>query len=560
MSDDRIKKTEDFDFIPVSLVSASQYCRRLAYLQFNHQERQDTADTIKGQRIHKAVDKESKYFPAPKDLQQSDKDLKAKSVTLSSKKWGVISRIDLLETRDSYVIPIEYKKGNQKTYLKDQLLPEELQVGLQTLILKDNGYLCDSGMIYYAGSKKRVQINFTDQLFKQTKQALQQLKKDIKKNKAPPPLEDSTKCSRCSLVEVCLPNEFYFLQNRKKKIRPISVPEETHFPVYVQSYKGRVSKKKYRLEIQIDEDNIKSIPIMDVSQLVLMGNISITTPCLHELMRREIPVTWLSYGGWFLGHTHGVGHKNAMLREAQYKKSFDDQFCLSFAKSLVRAKIYNCRTLLRRNWRLKEKPESTLRTLKTYAEKTNDVENFKELLGVEGYSAKVYFQSFKNLIKNQNDFSFLFNKRNRRPPEDPVNLMLSFSYALLARLWTVTLSSVGFDPYKGFYHQSRYGRPALALDMMESFRPLICDSTVLLAINNREIQPNQFIYHGQKVGWRENSRKTFISIFERRLSQKVKHPIFNYKLSYRQLLEVQARLFARYLFNEINPYPHFMTR
>ena len=116
------------------------------------------------------------------------------------------------------------------------------------------------------------------------------------------------------------------------------------------------------------------------------------------------------------------------------------------------------------------------------------------------------------------------------------------------------------NPFRGFYHKSRYGRPSLALDMMESFRPLICDSSVLLAINNGEVKPDQFIRSAGKVGWTERNRKNFISVFERRLSQKIKHPIFNYELSYRQLLEVQARLFVRYLFNEIELYPHIMTR
>ncbi len=333
-----------------------------------------------------------------------------------------------------------------------------------------------------------------------------------------------------------------------------------NFLFYVQSHQGQVSKNGYQLEIKIDEENKKSVPIMDVSQLVLMGNSSITTPCLHELMRREIPVTWHSYGGWFLGHTHGVGHKNVHLREAQYKKSFDNDFCLAFSKTLVKAKIYNCRTLLRRNWRLKEPPVFLLMTLKKYAEQTDCAKTFKELLGIEGYAAKIYFQGFKHMIKNSKDFPFTFDKRNRRPPEDPVNLLLSFSYALLTRLWTVTLSAVGFDPFRGFYHQSRYGRPSLALDMMEPFRSLVCDSSVLLAVNNGEVRPGQFTQSGGKVGWTDKSRKNFISTFERRLSQKITHPVFGYEINYRQLLEIQARLFARYLFNEIDTFPQFMTR
>ena len=559
--DDKTEKKEEMKLIPVSLINASYYCRRLAYLQSAHQEWQDTGDTIKGRRIHKRVDRESGVLPSPEELKDLQQPFHARALTLSSERLGLISKIDLLEVEGPYVIPIEYKKGKQPIdHEEGALSPEKAQLCAQALVLKDNGYSCEKGMIYYAASEKRVSVRFTDELFTQTKQIIKNLKEDIKRTKAPEPLKDSSKCPHCSLVEICLPDEFYFLKKKKEKARPISIGAETNFPVYIQSYKGKVSKKGYRLEIKIDEENIKSVPIMDVSQLVLMGNVSITTPCLHELMRREVPITWHSYGGWFLGMTNGVGHKNAALREAQYRKSFDDDFCLAFAKTLVKAKIYNCRTILRRNWRIGKKPEFILMTLKKYAEQTDRAKSFKELLGIEGYAAKNYFQSFNLMIKNQEEFPFAFTKRSRRPPEDPVNLLLSFSYALLTRLWTVTLSAVGFDPFRGFYHKSRYGRPSLALDMMEPFRPLICDSSVLLAINNREVKPDQFIRNAGKVGWTEKSRKSFISVFERRLSQKIRHPVFNYDLSYRQLLEVQARLFVRYLFNEIDPYPHFMTR
>ncbi len=587
--EDKIIKKEELNLITASLIQASHYCRRLAYLQFVHQEWRDTADTIEGRRVHKRIDKKTGFLPSPEELKNKEAPFQTCSVTLSSERLGLIAKMDLLETDGSSVIPVEYKKGKQpclnridlesdelpkNIFLKGDrsdsessnqsgnkiFLPEEIQLCVQAMVLRDNGYSCEKGMTYYAGNKKRVSVHFTKELFAQTDQVIKNLREDIEKTKAPDPLKDSSKCPRCSLVEICLPDEFHLLKKNKKNVRPISIKSDRQFPVYVQSYRGKVSKKDYRLEIKIDDENKKFVPIMDVSQLVLMGNVSITTPCLHELMRREIPVTWHSYGGWFLGHAHGVGHKNVALRLAQYRKSFNSEFCLSFAKSLIKAKIYNCRTILRRNWRLESKPVFLLMSLKQYAEKADKAKDFQELLGIEGYAARIYFQHFNRLIKDNEHFPFMFNKRNRRPPEDPVNLLLSFSYAMLTRLWTVTLSAIGFDPFCGFYHKSRYGRPSLALDMMEPFRPLICDSSVLLAINNGEVQSNQFVHSGGKVGWTEKSRKSFISVFERRLRQKVTHPVFQYELSYRQLLEAQARLFARYLFDEIESYPNFMTR
>ena len=157
-------------------------------------------------------------------------------------------------------------------------------------------------------------------------------------------------------------------------------------------------------------------------------------------------------------------------------------------------------------------------------------------------------------------FSFDFATRNRRPPKDPVNALLSFAYSLLVRSWTVTLAAVGFDPYRGLYHQPRYGRPALALDLMEPFRPLVADSVVVQAINNGEVRPNDFKAAAGSVNLTDAGRRRFISTFERRLGHEVVHPLFGYRVSYRRLMEMQARLFGRFLLGKLPEYPNFTTR
>src|SRR5690606_20205546 len=156
-----------------------------------------------------------------------------------------------------------------------------------------------------------------------------------------------------------------------------------------------------------------------------------------------------------------------------------------------------------------------------YADQATRATSIAELLGIEGAAAACYFGQFANLIKRDNEnasFNFDFLKRNRRPPTDPVNAMLSFAYALLVRGWAVTLSAVGLDPYCGYYHQPRYGRPALALDMMEPFRPLVADSAVLMAINNGEVKPSDFVRVGNSVNLNPDGRKRFIAAYERRIS------------------------------------------
>ena len=301
-----------------------------------------------------------------------------------------------------------------------------------------------------------------------------------------------------------------------------------------------------------------------------MGNVRMTTPCLHELMRREIPVTWHSYGGWFLGHTIGLGHKNAELREAQYRSSFTPATAMSVSRSLVAAKIRNSRTIVRRNWRGEEQVrERVLKTLRRLADRTRHANDINTLLGLEGEAAAVYFRAFADLLGPRADGgpdeatvlpAFRFDRRNRRPPTDPVNALLSFAYSMLTRTFAVTLTAVGFDVYRGFYHRPRYGRPAFALDLMEPFRPIVADSTVLQAINNGEVKPDDFVRGGAGTALKPGGRKRFIAAFERRLAQETTHPVFGYRLSMRRLIEVQGRLFGRYLMGEIKDYPHYLPR
>jgi len=250
------------------------------------------------------------------------------------------------------------------------------------------------------------------------------------------------------------------------------------------------------------------------------------------------------------------------LRIAQYQASFDPGFCLRFARGLVATKLRNSRTLLRRNWRGETAPDTVLGALQRSARAAGEAKDLPELLGVEGNGGAIYFGGFGTTLRSEADAigGFDFRNRNRRPPTDPVNALLSFLYALLVRELNVIVSAVGFDPYRGFYHQPRYGRPALALDMMEPFRPLIADSVALTAINNGEVRPGDFVHAARACALGPSGRKKVIAAFERRLGQEITHPLFGYRLSYRRLLEVQARLLGRHLMGEIAELPAIEPR
>ena len=180
------------------------------------------------------------------------------------------------------------------------------------------------------------------------------------------------------------------------------------------------------------------------------------------------------------------------------------------------------------------------------------------LLGIEGMAAKEYFAGFAKLLKGGESLDI--EGRNRRPPRDPANALLSFVYALLVKEWTLALYAAGFDPLLGFYHRPRYGRPSLALDLTEEFRPLVADSTVLTLINNGEVTAESFIRRAGAVALTDAGRRAVIAGFERRMETEVTHPLFGYRISYRRILEVQARLLGRVLLGEISEYPNFCTR
>lgn len=568
----------DAPLIPVRMVNEYVYCPRLAYLMWVQAEWADSADTVEGRIKHRRVDAGGGTLPG---TPLEDERIRARSVSLSSLKLGISAKVDLVEGEGASVSPVDYKRGKRPHIEKGAYDPERVQLCAQGLLLREHGYECDSGELYFVESRERVRALFDDALVEQTLAAIHGLRSVAQSGQIPPPLEDSPKCPRCSLVGICLPDEVRFLNAEAVTPRPLFAHVQLATPLYVQSPRAWLRKDEERIIIEVEKIKTGEVRINEVSQLVLFGSSGLSTPLLHELMRREIPVSFHTYGGWFVGHVVGLGQRNAETRMHQYRVSFDPHACLVLARGWVAAKIANSRTMLRRNWRgagenpddeffeqaaAKPTPskvtEDLLRDLKEDAQHAQRAGSLEELLGIEGSAARRYFQHFTHLLRHEDDtnLAFDFTGRNRRPPKDPVNAMISFAYAMLTREWHIALSAVGLDPYRGYYHQPRFGRPALALDMMEPFRPLVADSVVLTAINNGEVHSGDFICAAGACALSDGARKRFIAAFERRMAQEITHPLFGYSLSYRRLFEVQARLLIRHLSGEIPEYPNFVTR
>jgi CRISPR-associated endonuclease Cas1/CRISPR-associated protein Cas4 len=559
----------DTPLVPARMVNEFVYCPRLAYLMWTQGEWSETGDTVEGKRVHTRVERANAPLPSPDSLEAAEyQKAVSRSLMLSSTTLGVIARLDVAEAEDGVVTPVDYKRGRRPHIAQGAYEPERIQICLQALLLEEHGYRVEEGAIYYAESHERVRITLDDELRAAARTAVSDLRLTVAQSRIPPPLQDSPKCPRCALVTVCLPDEVRSLTGSSLAPRKIAVPPDEALPLVVQSQRARIGKDGETLKITDDEGAETQVRFIDISDVALFGNVSITTPALTALFEREIPVTFHSHGGWFRGVAHGAGHRNVEVRTAQYRLSFDEAACLRFSRDLVAAKIANQRTILPRNWRgPAEERQVALDRLAAARKAAGGATTPGQLLGIEGDAASVYFRAFAGLIKSPDHKQggaelapFRFEARNRRPPTDPVNAMLSLAYAMLTRHLTITLASVGLDPYRGFYHAPRYGRPALALDVMEPFRAIIADSVVLSAVNTGEVGPDDFVMAVTGTALTQAGRRRFVEVFERRLSQETTHPVFGYQVSMRRMLVVQARLLSRFLLGELPSYPHYLPR
>lgn len=568
-------ETFDPPLIPVRMLNEFVYCPRLAILEWVDREFAHNADTMEGVVRHAAVDtpgKRTRWKARQKDAATTEEGEEAlppgsqgveqlRSVEVSDPGLGITAKIDLVEIRDGVTCPVDTKKGKRPHVPRSAYDPERVQVCAQGLLLRTEGWVCDSGQIYYAGSNERVDIAFDQDLIDLTTSSIAALRAAAEAPTLPPPLESSPKCVRCSLAPICLPDETRSLAGSNEPLRTL-VPTADHcFPLYVQHPGATVRKAGDMLEVWDREERLAQIRTREISQIVLMGPVTTTHAVTHEALSRGVPIVHLSTGGWLHGVTDGLPHRNVQLRRHQYRLADDREACLRIARQLVRAKLLNQRVMLRRNSGDTVDP-TAIQALRNAARSALRSTSLEEIIGHEGIGARVYFQHFGAMLTKDGDElgSFDFEGRNRRPPRDPVNALLSFAYSMLTREWTTVCRTVGLEPFLGFMHQPRYGRPALALDLMEPFRPLVADSAVLRAINNGEIQRKDFIERMGAVNLTPTGRKKLLSALEQRLVQEITHPVFGYRISYRRVFEVEARLFARHLTGEIPTYTPLVTR
>jgi CRISPR-associated protein Cas1 len=553
---DTVGEGDDLLLVPARIVNEHVYCPRLAYLEWVHGEFAHSSDTLDGALQHRRVDREEGRVPDPDAIPEDLR--RARAVTMSAPKLGVIAKMDLLEMEGGVVVPVDTKRGKAPDVPHGAWDPERVQSALQAMVLEENGYSCPEAVIYYAGSKRRVGLPLDEELRALAMRAVLEVRENAAAGVLPPPLVDSPKCPRCSLVGICLPDETRAeLQDAAPgEIRRMFPARDDAVPLYVQQQGSRVGKTADRLVVKAKDEKLAEVRLMETSHVALFGHVQISSEAVAELFKRDVPICWFSYGGWLHGMARGFS-KNVALRQAQHGILADPARRLDIARRVVFAKIRNQRTLLRRNAPDADAAVDELKRLADVAVRTDSVES---LLGVEGAAARTYFSRFGSLVKTMERWAFDFQHRNRRPPRDPVNALLSFAYALLVKDLALAVEVVGFDPMVGFYHQPHHGRPSLALDLAEEFRAIVADSVVIGVINNREIQDHDFVMRGGACALTASGRRALIAAYERRVDSFVTHPRFGYSLSYRRVMEVQARLLGRHLLGELPAYEPFRTR
>jgi CRISPR-associated endonuclease Cas1/CRISPR-associated protein Cas4 len=505
------------DLIPASMINEFSYCPRRCYFQWMEGEYADCADILQGKIVHRRMESKPDQL-----MEEGLGPINAREIAFTGTEIGVACRIDLLLGDTRNAVPVDYKNGKAPDIPEGAYEPDRVQVCAQGLVLRENGFLCNQGKVFFVKSKKLVNVKFDEALVHRTRELLDQIRAMISNGEGliPPPLQSSPKCNRCSMAGICLPDEVNLLCNGERiglqetEVRKLFPADDSRVPIYVVGQGNTVRKCGDRLEIWSREGKVADARLLEISQVNLYGGVEITTPATVELMQRGVPVLHFTHGGWFEGICSGHTHKNVLLRIRQFQWAGDGERSLSIARSLVSGKIKNCRTMIMRNDQ--KTPDELLASLSRLAEEADQAASTDSLLGIEGAAAEAYFSRFKVFLKSKAS-EFSFTNRNKRPPRDPVNTILSYLYGILAKELFVTLLAVGLDPYLGFYHQPRYGRPALALDMMEEFRPLIADSAAITLFNKGELNKNDFVKTGIGISIKPEAKRKVVAGYERRI-------------------------------------------
>lgn len=597
---------------PCRGVAEHAYCPRLFHYMTVEGVFQPSSDTEQGAGVHRRVDRPSAVVnsPGPRGKRgegastekledeeaDTDRPRAVRSLALTSERLGLTATLDLAEIEGQRAVPVEYRKGRPRRatgaptdearddLMEDPpLLPapepwptDRVQLGLQVLLLEEAGYTVPEAYLYYASEKLRLRVDVNDAL-RQAALAELAAAKRTAEGPRPAPLVNDARCPRCSLQPICLPDEINHQRLTAATVegtvsgagaaveatpRKLWPPRDDGIHVVMQREGVRVGVRGQFVRVTDKDGNtVRDLPLANVESLAIMGGVQVSTQALAVFAAQEVPVAFLSSAGRLTAVMDPLGPVSAAVRAAQVRELDKPERALDLARALVVAKIANQRTLLMRNH--VDLPERAAREMQWALEAAQEARTMDAVRGHEGNAASIYFRHFAGMLrKGSEEISAQFeaNGRRRRPPPDPANCVLSFAYSMLSNDCVSACRLASLEPTLGALHTTRPGRPALALDLMEPFRPLVADSVAVSAFNRGELVEGHFLRTAAGCAMTEYGRKGFFSAYGRRMDTEVTHPAFEYRLSYRRMLMLHARLISAWLLGEVPTLAFLTTR
>ncbi len=563
---------------PARNIAEYAYCPRLFYLMEVEGIHIHNADTESGMTVHRRVDSPSAAKDKDEEEVDPDRPRAVRSLTLTSEKLQLTATLDLAETQGKLATPVEYRKGRPRYAVlapppddpgegADPVLnkaepwpTDRTQLGLQAILLEEAGYQVSEGVVYYAAEKRRISIPIDDALRREALETFASARQCAGGSR-PDPLVNDSRCTRCSLMPICLPDEINAQKHAEASEEPRRMwPERADgIQVVAQQEGTKLGIRGASLRFT-DRDGklVKEIPLANVESVALLGSVQISTQALTTLADHGIPLAFLSAAGRLQAMVDPLDSVTAAVRRSQVQAVDDPKRALELCRAIVSAKIINQRTLLQRN--NNTLPANVLEDMMQQARSATVADSIDAVRGHEGQAAALYFAHFAGMFKGPVAQKFDANGRQRRPPPDPINATISFAYTMLAHDCVSALRLARLEPTIGALHVSRPGRPALALDLMEPFRALVADSVAVSAFNRGELTEGHFMQTAAGSAMTDSGRRAFFSAYGRRMDTEITHPVFGYRLSYRRMIMLHARLIAAWTLGEIPTLAFLTTR
>ncbi|MFS8901391.1 type I-MYXAN CRISPR-associated endonuclease Cas1 [Synechococcus sp. H60.2] len=526
----------DSDLIRVSALHALAYCPRLFYLEEVEELYSENAAIFAGRRLHTELEK------------QEGEDWE--DLFLESEDLGLRGRVDALRTRDGQIIPYEHKRGraardpdNQPQAWESDRLQILAYAYLMETVL---GIPIPEGRIRYHGDNVLVRVPLDDAGRQAVRQAIEQARLLRQSHLRPPITDNERLCAGCSLAPVCLPEEARLAHDREWQPIRLFPEDDERQCVHILEPGARVGRSGFRLKVSYRNQNEEFISAQQTGQIVLHGFSQISTQAIYFCAEQGIGIHLISGGGRYVGSLD-PRHGSIQRRIRQYQALSDPQMCLKLARKLVACRGQSQRKFLMRLGSARPpEVEQAIDQMRRVLKQVDRAESLSSLLGLEGNLSALYFAALPYVLSDKVPEEMRFSGRNRRPPKDRFNALLGFGYALLLKDVMNAILTVGLEPALGFYHQPRSQAPPLALDLMEIFRVPLVDMPIVASVNRKQWDPEaDFIIRGQQVWLSEEGRKKMIQIYEDRKQEKWKHPVTNYSLTYRRLLELEVRLLEK---------------